>query len=88
MTGSMIERVARELRERGKSNGSIIFGDDETGWRAYAGDARKLLAAMREPTPEIIRRGEAEYDKIFPQDAALADVMWPAMIDAALAEGE
>jgi hypothetical protein len=85
MTDTMIERVARAiaLAEFNQSDSGVC-----PKWSDYRDHARAVLAAMREPTPGMIRQGEAEYDKIFPRDAVLADVMSPAMVDAALAETE
>lgn len=67
----MIERVARVLA-------ASLGGSD---WRAYVDAARGAVAAMREPTPDML-------------DAALADMPdygylpedWRAMIDHVVAE--
>lgn len=70
-TSPMIERVARALA-------TSLGGDD---WRAFVGAARDAVAAMREPTPDML-------------DAALPDLPdwgyleddWRAMIDHVVAE--
>jgi hypothetical protein len=50
----------------------------------YEDYARAAIAAMREPTPAMIKAG---WEKLAGGGHTLADI-WRAMIDAALAEGE
>lgn len=67
----MIERIARTLAE--------ALGSDD--WRSLAPAARAAVAAMREPTPEML---EAALPDL-PDWGYLPDD-WRAMIDHAVAE--
>jgi len=73
---TMIERVAREMA--GADNGA------PTTWRLYAGDARVAIAAMRKLTDHVRRAGEEAIESH--STGAPVDLVWKAMIDAALAE--
>ncbi len=88
---TMIERLARKLCEQdGGDPDAIRIGEGKAagrtwrGWEAHASQARALLAVIREPTEAMIRKAEAEYDAIFPEDQPLADSIWQFMIDEAL----
>ena len=65
----MIERVAQAIKENG--------GDKWADWRYYEPQARAAIAAMREPTGEMIQ-ASIRATGGFPKTA------WHAMIDAAL----
>ncbi|WP_125960753.1 hypothetical protein [Sphingomonas sp. ABOLF] len=73
---SMVERVARALAEA--DNGA------PTTWHLYADDARVAIAAMRKLTDHVRSAGEETIDGHVP--GAAIDLVWKAMIDAALAE--
>lgn len=67
----MIERVARALAES-------LGGDD---WRAFTDAARTAVAAMREPTPEMLEAALPDMPDwgYLPED-------WRAMIDHVVGE--
>lgn len=81
---SPLERAARALRERGKHNGSIVHGDDATGWQHYVDDARAVIEAIREPTDGMIEHA-FNHMEANGNDPRFA---WEAMIDQLLADGE
>ena len=66
----MIERVADAIQHQ--------MGSDDNMPEDFA---RAAIAAMREPTPEMIFTGDA-----FEPDGISAEAIWVAMIDAALEE--
>jgi hypothetical protein len=72
MTDDMIERVARAVAK-------CQNGEDDD-WEYYKNEARAALAAMREPTEEMMLAGERANE---PLDSP-AYTTWRAMIDAAL----
>jgi len=89
----MIERVARAMcRNRGldpdeatSGEGRVFAGGGSEfivhrrRWAEHSGDARAAIEAMREPTGEMLDAGDAAC-------AGANERVWPAMIDAALAE--
>jgi hypothetical protein len=85
----LLERLARTLRELTKQNGRQCHGDDETGWRYYVDDARAVLAAIRQPSEEMVSHGALQLAEGDGVDVDLQQVAaaWRQMIDAALAEG-
>jgi hypothetical protein len=90
----MIERVARKLCEQEAGDPDAIrIGEGKAagrtwlGWEAHASQGRALLSVTRQPTEAMVRKAEAAYDAIFPEDQPLADYIWQFMIDAALTEG-
>lgn len=91
MSHSMIERVARMIcANQGGDPDAITYGEGAawgkswTGWQAYANEAREIIAAMREPTDDMVDAGEATADR--PCLCMSARYAWRAMIDEALAE--
>ena len=85
----MVERVARAMVEsRNLPDGC------EINWAAFYRDARAAIAAMREPTPEMVRAGDAGIDECYntgygTQDIVpSAETVWENMIDAALTSSE
>lgn len=62
---SMVEKVARALMLNANE------GKTDEGWPMMEDYARVAIAAMREPTPEMLRAIEMEFS-------------WSGMIDAAL----
>jgi hypothetical protein len=73
MTDDMIERVARAIFIAAKENSSA-------SWEGHIPEARAAIAAMREPTEEMMLAGERADE---PLDSP-AYTTWRAMIDAAL----
>lgn len=69
----MVKRVARAIS---------AIGDD---WTAYEDDARRAIAAMREPT-EAMTENAAKDISIFTTIDDAANVVWSRMIDAALGQ--
>lgn len=100
MTDSMIERAARALWEQSgqpmksrDASPSIRHPESEPDWERYVPAVRAVIAAMREPTEEMMKakavddNGEqAEVDGYL--DYLSADNIWRAMIDVALAENK
>jgi len=72
---SMVERVARVLQE---------LRSPLVHWSHYEQDARAVIAAMREPTGEMLIAGEREGDIRLYRGHQLSPHIWQAMIDAAL----
>lgn len=54
----------------------------EENWEEYVPAARAAIAAMREPTPDMIREG----DYFIGHSESVAGHVWGAMIGAALKE--
>jgi hypothetical protein len=83
MAESMIERIARQICISAQIDPNKYISETETdlqlgrhsAWKAFRNEARAILAAMREPTAAMAQAA--------PNGAS----GWPAMIDAALAEG-
>lgn len=83
MAESMIERIARQICISAQIDPNKYISETETdlqlgrhsAWKAFRHEARAILAVMREPT--------AAMTQAAPNGAS----GWPAMIDAALAEG-
>ena len=90
----MIERVAKAIM-RADTEGNPRFDYEEwTGkewigkeWRHYASQAREAIAAMREPTDEMVRQCMV-YTQCMDTGHTRDDAegAWQAMIDAALNE--
>lgn len=82
-----VERVARAIYERSCADTDY----DNLPWAqllptvtdAYLGLARAAIAAMREPSPEMVEDGE-DADLL----AENVRQIWHAMIDAMLSEGD
>jgi len=84
----MIERVAKAIM-RADTEGNPRFDYEEwigKGWRHYASQARAAIAAMREPTDEMVRQcmdtGHTRDDAC--GSCADAEAAWQAMAEAAL----
>lgn len=71
-------RAQREFGWRG--DGWHLQQFAEAHWREYAGAASMAIAAMREPTPEMIEASNREWDGRMSHRSSGA---WEAMIDAA-----
>lgn len=83
----MIERVARAICAH---DGKPAFDDRvEREQRRFRNAAFIAIAAMREPTEAMVEAGGLEVFSCSDDDpsAEKAAAAWPAMIDAALAEG-
>ena len=78
----MVEKVARALAER--NNDYCERGLLQ--WPAYEDDARAAIAALREPTPEMVDAGLYEVNFIETNSTHVRNA-WGAMIDAALTRG-
>ena len=77
----MVERVARALATKHYADRFDKPAEDDhvqmnvdAGWGIFAEDARLAIEAMREPT--FAMRKECSF--------SVAEIDWPAMIDAAL----
>lgn len=79
MENDVIERVARALFKMFRSVPPL--GD---AWRDYVDDARTILAAIREPSEGMKRAGWTSDLPYTP--SVRVDVVWQAMIDAALSD--
>jgi hypothetical protein len=78
----LVERVAKAIAD--------CNGHD---WEHYCDEASATIAAMREPTPEMLNAGTAiiaEYfgERSYSTGVNTAREVWYDMIDAALAETE
>ena len=85
----MVERVARAIClahaiDSGYSRGCAEASVD-VEWKAWVVEARAAIAAMREPTEEMVDAGWQTSDDVVWM--ALKEA-WPAMIDAALTSSE
>jgi hypothetical protein len=81
----MLEKVARAMcladgLEEGLSEPCAI-ATAEQEWRDWLPIARAAIAAMREPSTEMVKAAYAAGD---PGEQAWPDIEWRAMIDAAL----
>jgi lipoate synthase len=79
---TMRERIARAIAEAHELHG-----------RSYYSMADAVLAAMREPTPQMLidagtMSGYGEADEEFAHSDSDHIGWWQAMIDAAISEGE
>ena len=78
----MLKRVARVLCDRIKHDGYI--------WYDYIPDARAVIAAMRDCTPEMLDAGSAAHPAGgYKRETLLNDIIeceWRAMVDAALGQ--
>ena len=94
----MVERVARVLLD---ADGISFPSGRKREWNeipdgqraAYSAIARAAIAAMREPTEGMKFAGRTEKPFLAPQEnwtpgQIVADAVYRAMIDAALAEGK
>jgi hypothetical protein len=75
----MMERVARVLYEHFGDLGDKFYAAE---WETSVIDA---IAALRDPTPEMVNVGVSVVNFLRPDDAKL---VWQVMIDALLAEKE
>lgn len=94
----MVERVARRICRAAIMGVRTIEGEPnlaesgmldrlvEDKWEAYAPIARAAIEAMREPTNEMIAAGYDEEKVGYGPDGVPAELVWEAMIDAALGE--
>jgi hypothetical protein len=73
----MIKRIARAITDSTRDYGISI------GWEERL--ARAAIAAMRDPTPDMVNVGVSVVNFLRAEDAKL---VWQVMIDAALAEKE
>lgn len=74
----MVERAARALCVADNCNPDAVH-DGEPAWKDWAADVITVIAAMREPTQEMLWAGSGSSER----DATCAS-SWRAMIDAAL----
>lgn len=75
----MIERVARAIRDV-KSHGDLALTHEDL--------ARAAIAAMREPTGEMVKAIHSAAARAYAERDSLANVgVWHIMIDAALNGG-
>lgn len=72
----LIERVARWLCEQEHIQ--------ESYWRDHTAKAIELIELIRQPTDRMHRRASVE----FPKGSPRGDMIWRAMVDAALEEKE
>ena len=81
----MIERVARVLCDRNRYDGHIWFD-----YIKAVSDARAVIAAMRDCTPEMLDAGSAAHPAGgYKRETLLNDIIeceWRAMVDAALGQ--
>jgi hypothetical protein len=79
---NMIERVARALcaADGHDPDGSSFSSCGDPYWEFYRIKAKAAVSAMREPTGAMV------YAGFLPDREATSAEVWPAMIDAALAE--
>ena len=73
----MMERVARVLYEHFGDLGDKFYAAE---WETSVIDA---IAALREPTPEMVNVGVSVVNFLRPEDARL---VWQTMVDALLAQ--
>jgi hypothetical protein len=72
---TMIEKVARAICKTHGAFDPDALTDGVAAWKYYVPEARSAIAAMREPTDEIIREaGQSQHEA------------YQAIIDAALKE--
>lgn len=92
----MVERVARAIVAADEQNGGppwdYIAGLGKHALAFRMDQARAAISAMREPTGEMLDAlgnalYDAETDSGCPDHWGTLRKSWPAMIDAALAEG-
>ncbi len=92
MSDEMIDRVARALAHRHHGmetaeNSWDIAAIFEVGGSQdeFLAQARAAIAAMREPTEEMVLKGlDALYKDVYPGDSVNMAEAYTAMIDAAL----
>lgn len=84
---SMVERVARTLRQITKRNSGACRGNDETGWRDYVEDAKAVIETMSVPTMEMVDAvHESEDQGLHPAGRVEPRLVWTCMIETALKE--
>jgi hypothetical protein len=77
----MVERVARALNDLAYSRQEASWSQDR--WLLFVPHARAAIAAMRDPTPEMIQAAlDAAVDADCQHDPT-PDLYWRAMIDKA-----
>ena len=77
----MVERVAQAMQEDEDRHLSTRWGN--RGYDQWRGRARTAIAAMREPTPEMLNVGVSMVNFLRHEDAKR---VWDSMIDTALAD--
>ena len=91
--GEMVERVAKAIHAVVQTYNPPIQGYGGPGWGAYVKEAEAAIAAMREPSVEMVGDAGArvlnQYVNADPADsyhgtATWAWECWQAMIDEAL----
>jgi len=95
-----LERVARVLCEIDGGDPDEVrhgalhaAGQTWLGWEAHAADARKVIAAIREPSEAMVKAGNASkpYNVTGHCEGTIHPVVqraWPVMIDALLDESD
>lgn len=83
MTPSFIEKLARAACDYEGADPDALLGEDFPQWKGHAAYVRAILAAMREPSEEMMEAADA-HD--LPDSIAPGWVHWQAMIDTALSE--
>ncbi|WP_156912015.1 hypothetical protein [Kaistia adipata] len=78
----MVQRVAMAIYEAERDDPARPAPDEMRGWRAFEPHARAAIAAMRQPSEEMIFRGGLVGDA--PLDGKKPGRVFSAMIDAAL----
>lgn len=88
----MVERVARLLANKhayqlspGKRGGATREAWAEAWWSEFEGDARDVIAVMREPTDDMKRCSDEVHWGFSCAVCGGLEAGWHAMIDAALA---
>jgi len=85
MPETMVERIARFLYDRDRSEADTLRMEDGAGdlvlagWQDYTTDAKAILAVMRDPTDRMILSIPRDWRR------SSADELWQAMVDAARA---
>jgi hypothetical protein len=82
MSNEMVQRVAMAIYDAERGDPSRPTPDDMRGWKAFEPHARAAIAAMRQPSEEMIFRGGLISDA--PWDGKKPGRVFSAMIDAAL----
>lgn len=82
----MIERVARAIYFRGDDQGDDAWNHCQPHWRELAREqARAAIRALRIPTEAMCQAG-SDAHSVWGFGAADAAIVFPAMLDAALAQ--
>ncbi len=73
--------------QRSVSSGVRLPNEGPFRWQAYTGQARAVLAAIREPSEGMTEIGSAKFRGVGIQTRQAVGDAWEVMIDAALEEG-